>query len=216
MPIKKASVSSADALAEKRRLQGLPPPPEAPADQPAKRPDPIGASVASEPAEPPAGDVEATPEPAIEPTPEAVAAPATPSPRRPKPRSPAATAPDPSVPKATEFLTLIAALPAPGVSDAFDTLSADMGAAKALQAILRRALDDYEAALLDGDGPRAVKDYTKTENEVRTSRHFQAAALAIARQTFDPFDVISKADLGRKIANAALSLYFARQKKRSH
>ena len=105
---------------------------------------------------------------------------------------------------------MIAETPAPGVSAAFDALSAEMGSTKALQAILRKALDAYEGSLLDGSHVNAPVHYDTAGAEVRTSRRFDTAALTVARERFDPFDVITKADLGRKIAKAALATYFAR------
>lgn len=103
--------------------------------------------------------------------------------------------------------------PAPGVSNIFDTLCLQYSPAKSLQMILRRAISDYEAMLLDGTFKGAQTSYPviKASNPlfVYTSRMMDASVVAIVRAHFDPLELESNRALGLKLATAALACFFA-------
>ena len=113
---------------------------------------------------------------------------------------------------------LSAPLPIRGVSAAFDLLSRQYSPQKALQMILRRALDEYEEMLESGAFQRAVDNYASDDSDstvsiVQTSRMIPKPLLALARAHFDPLGLESTRAFGRKLATAALAAFFAREAK---
>lgn len=123
---------------------------------------------------------------------------------------------EPEEPKAQVFLS--APLPASGASASYDSLSKQYPAAKALQMILRRALDDYEARLDDGSYRASVAEYPIESKGkpviIQTSRMMPVRLLEVARAHFDPLGFESTRAFGRKLAYAALACFFEMEKKR--
>lgn len=119
-------------------------------------------------------------------------------------------------PKVQVFLS--AALPARGRSATFDALSAQSRPAKALQMILRRALDDYELMLSNGSFTEIAPAYTVEEPLaiVATSRMMPRRLVAIALAHFDPLGFESARAFGRKLASSALCIFFDSEKKVTH
>lgn len=110
---------------------------------------------------------------------------------------------------------LSAKLPAAGVSVNFDALSNRYPPAKALQMILRKALDDYEVSLSDGTFAAAPQTYpTGGESIVQTSRIMAQTLLDKARSHFDPLGFESTRAFGLNLATAALALFFKNEAKR--
>lgn len=111
-------------------------------------------------------------------------------------------------PKVQVFLS--AALPTPGFSRGFDSLCEQYRPAKALQMILRRALDDYEVMLLSASLIKPVAPYPVEEplSLVLTSRMMPRRVVEIALAHFDPLGVESARAFGRKLASAALGMFF--------
>ncbi|MBX4971067.1 VirC2 family conjugal transfer protein [Rhizobium binae] len=110
---------------------------------------------------------------------------------------------------------LSAALPAPGVSHIFELLCQQYSPQKALQMILRKALDEYELMLESGAFQTAPEQYaaddtTTPEVIVQTSRMIPVSVLRIARAHFDPLGLESTRAFGRKLATAALAAFFSR------
>ena len=200
MAIKKPPFSSRDMLDEKRRVRGLPP----------------------RQAEPTKAEAPPTPVQSEKPAPQLAA----PEPSAPASEPPAASAPAPtptlagSAPAAggagegTQVLTITVPTPAPGVSPSFDAVSAQQGPTRALQALIRKAMDAYEPTLLDGSFKAQPASYEAGGGDVRTTRRISAAAFAVAREHFDPYDVATLTGLSRMIATAALAAYFQREKRR--
>jgi len=114
-------------------------------------------------------------------------------------------------PKSQVFLS--APLPARGVSPSFDALSKQYPATKALQMILRRALDAYEARLEDGSYKALQGEYQLDAKGrpaiIQTSRMMPDRLIEIARGHFDPLGFESTRAFGRKLACAALACFFA-------
>ncbi|KQU85443.1 hypothetical protein ASD00_32670 [Ensifer sp. Root31] len=111
---------------------------------------------------------------------------------------------------------LSALLPAPGVSPIYEMLCRQYPPRKALQMVLRRALHEYESMLEDGSfrkGPQfyATNPATRLDDFVQTSRMMPNPLLGIARAHFDPLGLESTRSFGRKLANAALASFFARE-----
>ncbi|MFB9951871.1 VirC2 family conjugal transfer protein [Rhizobium puerariae] len=109
-----------------------------------------------------------------------------------------------------------APLPAPGVSAIYEILCRQYPSQKALQMVLRRALHDYEAMLENGSfqtSPEAyaVDQAASPEDFIQTSRMMPKALVGIARAHFDPLGLESTRSFGRKLANAALASFFARE-----
>lgn len=109
-----------------------------------------------------------------------------------------------------------ALLPAPGASTIYDMLCRQYPPQKALQMVLRRALHDYESMLEDGSFEKAPNAYPVSETAglddfVQTSRMMPKALVGIARAHFDPLGLESTRNFGRKLANAALASFFARE-----
>ncbi|WP_217577449.1 VirC2 family conjugal transfer protein [Mesorhizobium sp. GbtcB19] len=112
---------------------------------------------------------------------------------------------------------LSAPLPAQGVSSVFATLQRQYPPPKALQMILRKALDDYEDMLEKGAFQKLPATYAENEingSIVQTSRMIPKALVAIARAHFDPLGLESTRSFGRKFATAALAAFFANETKR--
>ncbi|RNJ41465.1 virulence protein [Mesorhizobium erdmanii] len=119
-------------------------------------------------------------------------------------------------PKVQVFLS--AALPARGISATFDALSAESRPAKALQMILRRALDDYELMLSNGSFAEIAPAYSVEEPLaiVATSRMMPRRLVDIALAHFDPLGFKSARAFGRKLASSALCIFFDNEKKVTH
>ena len=123
---------------------------------------------------------------------------------------------EPTEPKTQVFLS--APLPASGVSVSYDSLSKQYPATKALQMILRRALDGYETRLDDGSYRASAAEYLIGSKDkpaiVQTSRMMPVRLIEIARAHFDPLGFESARAFGRKLACAALACFFETEKKR--
>ncbi len=110
-----------------------------------------------------------------------------------------------------------ALLPSAGVSPIFETLCRQYPPNRALQMVLRRALQEYEELLQNGSFRSAPESYpidpkAGAENFVQTSRMMPRILVGIARAHFDPLGLESTRNFGRKLANAALATFFAREK----
>lgn len=108
---------------------------------------------------------------------------------------------------------LSAIVPSQGASRVFDQLCREYNPGKALQMILRRALDDYEGLLENGAFQKTATSYVSLEDNsaksiVQTSRMMPVNLLAIARAHFDPLGLESARTFGRKLATAALAAFF--------
>jgi hypothetical protein len=108
---------------------------------------------------------------------------------------------------------LSAALPARGVSKSFELLCRQYAPAKSLQMILRRALDDYEVLLENGDLDNLPETYTEADAPqvsgiIQTSRIMPIRLIERARAHFDPLGFESDRAFGRKLASAALAIFF--------
>jgi len=108
---------------------------------------------------------------------------------------------------------LSAALPARGVSKSFERLCRQYAPAKSLQMILRRALDDYEVLLENGDLDNLPETYTEAVAPevcgiIQTSRIMPTRLIERARAHFDPLGFESDRAFGRKLASAALAIFF--------
>ncbi|WP_165421598.1 MULTISPECIES: VirC2 family conjugal transfer protein [unclassified Bradyrhizobium] len=116
-------------------------------------------------------------------------------------------------PKVQVFLS--AALPAPGFSSGFDGLCGQYRRTKALQMILRRAFDDYEVMLLSASLIKPVTPYPIEEplSLALTSRMMPRRVVEIALAHFDPWGVESMRAFGRKLASAALGMFFENERK---
>ena len=195
MAIKKPPFSSRDMLDEKRRVRGLPPRQAEPV-----KTETSPTTVQSEKRAPRA----AAPEPS---TPEPAPAASSSAPPDPAPATAGAG-------EGTQVLTITVPTPAPGVSPSFDAVSAQQGPTRALQALIRKAMDAYEPTLLDGSFKTQPTSYEAGGGDVRTTRRISAEAFAVAREHFDPYDVATLTGLSRMIATAALAAYFKRDKRR--
>lgn len=112
-------------------------------------------------------------------------------------------------PKVQVFLS--APIPARGVSQTFDLLSERHRPAKALQMILRRALDDYEVNLTEGLALNPAPGYLTQDpfEFVSTSRMMPQKLVDIAVDQFDPLGLESSRAIGRMLATSALTLFFS-------
>ncbi|BCH62603.1 protein virC2 (plasmid) [Agrobacterium vitis] len=119
-------------------------------------------------------------------------------------------------PKIQVFLS--APLPAAGISDAFDRLCRQYPANKALQMVLRRALDVYDTRLDNGSHLTAPNEYPidnlSAITVVQTSRMMPVRLVEIARSYFDPLGFESTRAFGRKLACAALATFFEAETRR--
>ncbi|MBB4581566.1 hypothetical protein GGE45_003914 [Rhizobium aethiopicum] len=113
-------------------------------------------------------------------------------------------------PKLQVFLS--APLPASGISRSYDALSRQYPQTRALQMVLRRALDDYEIRLDNGSHVTAPTDYaiggSGALTIVQTSRMIPVRLIEAARKHFDPLGFESTRAFGRKLACAALASFF--------
>lgn len=112
---------------------------------------------------------------------------------------------------------LFAYPPALGISKSYDLLSQQYPTSKALQMILRRALDNYEALLADGTFVKMPVTYELDINHrksdlVQTSRILPVDLINVARQHFDPLGFESTRAFGRKLATAALAVFFMNER----
>ncbi|APO77126.1 crown gall tumor protein VirC2 (plasmid) [Rhizobium etli 8C-3] len=109
-----------------------------------------------------------------------------------------------------------ALVPAPKTSSVFDILIRQYSSQKALQMILRKALEDYEEMLSDGTFQKQPTNYQSSEAAdalVLTSRMMPTSLLTIARAHFDPVGLESRRAFGFKLATAALASFFARERR---
>jgi hypothetical protein len=105
-------------------------------------------------------------------------------------------------------------VPLPGVSRSFDMLSSRYPPEKALQMILRRAMDDYEERLSDGSFGDLPESYPSDGKiVVYTSRIMPRNLVDLSRDHFDPLGFESARAFGQKLANAALASFFAAERK---
>ncbi len=106
-------------------------------------------------------------------------------------------------------------VPVPGVSRSFDMLSCQYPPEKALQMILRRAMDDYEERLSDGSFEELPESYpSDSKIVVYTSRIMPKNLVELCRSHFDPLGFESTRAFGQKLANADLATFFAAERKR--
>lgn len=106
--------------------------------------------------------------------------------------------------------------PAPGLSKSYDMLIERYSPSKALQMILRRAMDEYEQRLTDGTHVNCRETYeTDPQSQghlpVQTSRIIAEALVERARRHFDPLGFESARAFGFKLATAALANFFAEE-----
>lgn len=115
-------------------------------------------------------------------------------------------------PKVQVFLS--APLPAPGFSPGFDSLCGQYRPAKALQMILRCALNDYQVILLSASLTKPAAPYPVEEplSLVSTSRMMPRRAVEIALAHFDPLGLESARAFGCKLASAALGMFFENER----
>ncbi|PSS60624.1 virulence protein [Ensifer sp. NM-2] len=109
-----------------------------------------------------------------------------------------------------------ALVPAPNTSPVFDILVRQYPPQKALQMILRKALEDYEEMLSDGTFQKQPANYQSSEEAdalVLTSRMMPTSLLTIARAHFDPVGLESRRAFGFKLATAALASFFTRERR---
>ncbi|WP_429932946.1 VirC2 family conjugal transfer protein [Agrobacterium vitis] len=122
----------------------------------------------------------------------------------------------PADPKIQVFLS--APLPAAGVSRSFDMLRRQYSAGKALQMVLRRALDAYDVHLENGTHRTAPTHYPigdlPQNTVIQTSRMVPVRLVNIARTHFDPLGFETTRAFGRKLACAALATFFEAEKTR--
>ncbi|RLQ85235.1 VirC2 family conjugal transfer protein [Notoacmeibacter ruber] len=121
-------------------------------------------------------------------------------------------------PKVQVFVSAV--LPAKGVSPSFDMLCRQYRPSKALQMILRRALDDYEALLQSGGYKKCPSSYETVRLSdqgalIQTSRMMPVALVSVARAHFDPLGLESTRAFGRKLASTALAAFFRAEAKRA-
>jgi VirC2 protein len=157
----------------------------------------------------------------VAPRPEEPAPPPPPA-VQPKPerQSPAAVAPIRQAPYAQQAtiglriqVFVSAAFPQAGVSASFDALCAKYPPAKALQMILRRAMDEYEDRLADGSFTALADTYPAAGDRlVQTSRIMPQELADLARLHFDPLGFESARAFGLKLATAALASFFASER----
>ncbi|WP_285537832.1 VirC2 family conjugal transfer protein [Brucella sp. NBRC 12950] len=112
-----------------------------------------------------------------------------------------------------------AELPAPGVSDTYDLVSQHYSPQKALQMILRKALQDYDFVIENGKFSELAEIYPVDEVAhgffVQTSRMMSKELYQIARTHFDPLGLESTRSFGRKLASAALATFFSHELKQT-
>lgn len=102
--------------------------------------------------------------------------------------------------------------PAPGTSAALDALAAEIGEDKAVRSLLRRAFDDYRAALAAGRVPDAAPAYAETERVVTTSRRISFGAYQTAVARLDPAGLLSERAFVQLLGRRALAAFFAAER----
>lgn len=108
-----------------------------------------------------------------------------------------------------------APMPQPGVSPSFDMLCTKHRPAKALQMILRKAMDEYEDRIADGSFVSLPEDYPAIKTAmVQTSRIMPQELIDLAKLHFDPLGFESARAFGLKLASSALACFFTREKTR--
>lgn len=112
-----------------------------------------------------------------------------------------------------------AELPAPGISDTYDLVSQHYPPQKALQMILRKALQDYDFVLENGKFIDLAEiypvDVAAQGYVVQTSRMMSKELYQIARAHFDPLGLESTRSFGKKLAAAALATFFSHELKQT-
>jgi len=121
----------------------------------------------------------------------------------------------PQVEKIQVFVS--APLPDPQFSLIYTALMQRHGPHKALQMILRKALDQYEKMLLNGtfEGEEDIYPFESDSTPdayIQTSRMMPKHVVAIARAHFDPLGFESTRAFGRKLAVAALAAFFSKER----
>ena len=101
--------------------------------------------------------------------------------------------------------------PAPGTFPFFDKATAEMGELRALQRILARALGAL-AREIDAGRPIRPATYPVGETRFHTSRNLPPALHAAAKAAFDPLDLETAAELGRRLGMTAIARYLKAQK----
>lgn len=96
--------------------------------------------------------------------------------------------------------------PAPGVFPFFDKASAEMGESRALQRILARALGKLAEEVDAGHAIRPAT-YPASETRFHTSRNLSPELHAAAKAAFDPLDLETAAELGRRLGMTAIARY---------
>lgn len=113
-----------------------------------------------------------------------------------------------------------AELPAPGVSETYDLVCQHYPPQKALQMIMRKALQDYDFVLESGKFSKLAETYPVDESAagyfVQTSRMMSKGLYRVARAHFDPLGLESTRSFGRKLATAALATFFSHELKQSN
>lgn len=111
-----------------------------------------------------------------------------------------------------------APFPAPGSSPTFEIASRHYPPRKALQMIMRRALQDYDSVLEKGRFRGLPQTYATDPaaegHLVLTSRMMPMELQRIARAHFDPLGLESTRSFGQKLATAALAAFFTHEIKR--
>jgi len=110
-------------------------------------------------------------------------------------------------------LTITVDAPPKGVSQVFDTLSADHGPEEAMRMILRKALKSFEVQLETGTVKLQQPDYQKGDITISTTKTLSDSAYQTAKHLFDPFDMLSNRKFSNKVAQAALNQFFASESK---
>ena len=102
--------------------------------------------------------------------------------------------------------------PARGIYPYYDLITDTTPPQAAVPALLSRALDEIEAAVLRGDDI-AHEDYHAEAKGVRisTSRSMAPDVLHRLRAALDPHDFLQPSALGKRIATAALALHLRRR-----
>lgn len=124
---------------------------------------------------------------------------------------------DHQIAKVEKVQVFVSALrPAPGVSAMFDMLQATYSPQKALQMIMRKALQDFDSSLESGEFLKYASVYdidrAATDAPIQTSRMMPRTALTLARGHFDPLGLETSRAFGRKLATAALAAFFDRHR----
>ena len=112
-------------------------------------------------------------------------------------------------------LKMVVPYPARGTSPALDVLAAEIGEDAAVRSLLRRAFDDFRAALDAGKLPEAMPTYEEVEATVATTRRISRRAHGIALQHLDPARLLSDRAFARLLARRALAHFFVAERQRA-